>query len=42
MEQAQEPVLDDADLKALAKFFDVLLEIDFEQNRDERLVPNAC
>lgn len=42
MEQTQEPVLDDSDLKTLAKFFDVLLEIDLEQNRDERLIPNAC
>jgi hypothetical protein len=42
MQQTQEPVLDDSDLKALAKFFDALLEIDFELNRDEGLIPNAC
>lgn len=42
MEQTQELVLDDTDLKAIAKLFDVLLEIDLEQNRDKGLVTNAC
>jgi hypothetical protein len=37
-----EPVLDTDELKTLAKLLDVLMEVDFELNRDERLVTNAC
>ena len=39
---SDEPVLDTDELKTLAKFFDVLMEVDFEINRNERLVVNAC
>ena len=31
-----EPVLDDDELKTLAKFLDALMEVDFELNRNER------
>jgi len=37
-----EPVLDVDELKTLAKLLDALMEVDFELNRNERLVANAC
>lgn len=36
-----EPVLDTDELKQLAKLFDVLMEVDFEQKRNAGLVSNA-
>lgn len=37
-----EPMLTADDIKAFAKLIDVLMEADFEINRNERLVANAC
>lgn len=37
-----EPVLDADELKTLAKLLDALMEVDFELNRNEGLVANAC
>ena len=37
-----EPVLTADELKTFAKLIDVLMEADFEINRNERLVVNAC
>lgn len=36
-----ELLLDADELKQLAKLFDVLMEVDFEQNRNAGLVSNA-
>lgn len=36
-----EPVLDDDELKTLAKFLDALMEVDFEQQRNERVSTNG-
>jgi len=36
-----EPVLSNDALKTLAKFLDALMEADFEQNRNKRLVVDA-
>jgi len=36
------PVLTTDEIKTLAKLIDVLMEADFEINRNERLVANAC
>lgn len=37
-----ELLLDADELKTLAKLLDVLMEADFEINRNERLATNAC
>ncbi len=37
-----ESVLSVGDIKAFAKLIDVLMEADFEINRNERVVANAC
>ncbi len=37
-----ELLLDVDELKQLAKLFDVLMEVDFEQNRDAGVLSNAC
>lgn len=37
-----EPVLSLDDINTLAKFLDALMEADFENSGNERLVTNAC
>ncbi len=34
-------LLDDVELKQLAKFLDVLMEVDFEIKHNEEMIPNA-
>jgi hypothetical protein len=41
MKQPQEPVLDEDELIALAKFLDVLMEVDFEQNSKKGFVASV-
>ncbi len=37
-----EPVLSADDINSVAKFLDALMEADFENSGNERLVTNAC